>query len=122
MDPVPTSIPYLQSQNSNLTSGAESGDFSPLLKDVADKDGKTSLHWADEALGHKLEATNLWIGTSKSYTSMHRDHYENLFTVLRGTKIFTLYPPCEAYFLCDGMCTETPVHLSLTLLLFRSAL
>lgn len=32
---------------------------------------------------------------------MHRDHYENLFHVVRGRKIFTLFPPTEAYFLCE---------------------
>lgn len=62
----------------------------------------TSHSWADEALAKTPDATNLWIGTAKSKTSMHRDHYENLFTVIRGTKIFTLYSPNEAYFLCDG--------------------
>jgi hypothetical protein len=98
-------IAYLQSQNSNLTDNS-AGDLSPLLEDlfVGDEhDHRTSsLTWADEALGKTPDATNLWIGTSKSKTSMHRDHYENLFTVIRGTKIFTIYPPSEAYFLCDG--------------------
>jgi jumonji domain-containing protein 7 len=97
----------LQSQNSNLTEDNNgSGDFSPLLEDLRIDDGKghltSNLTWADGALGKKPEAVNLWIGTEKSRTSMHRDHYENLFTVLRGTKIFTLFPPSEAYFLCDG--------------------
>lgn len=100
-----TSIAYLQSQNSNLTDNG-AGDLSPLLEDlrITGPRGKekTSLSWADEALGKEPEATNLWIGTAKSRTSMHRDHYENLFTVIRGTKIFTLYSPSEAYFLCDG--------------------
>ncbi len=45
------------------------------------------------------QATNLWIGTSASKTSMHRDHYENLFTVFRGRKTFLLYPPWENFFL-----------------------
>jgi jumonji domain-containing protein 7 len=98
-------IAYLQSQNSNLTDNG-AGDLSPLLKDLEIDDGRghqtTSLGWADEAIGCKPEAINLWIGTEKSRTSMHRDHYENLFTVIRGAKIFTLYPPSEAYFLCEG--------------------
>lgn len=114
-----TDIAYLQSQNSNLTNSGDadggSGDLLPLLQDICATQGEnngaanrfssgTALPWADEALGKRPEATNLWIGTSASRTSMHRDHYENLFTVLRGTKIFTLYPPFEAHFLCDGAC------------------
>lgn len=109
---TPRSIAYLQSQNSNLTVKGESssGDLSRLMSDVREINGGSSkthtslcgsFAWADAALGTEPEATNLWIGTSKSRTSMHRDHYENLFTVIRGTKIFTLYPPCEAHFLCE---------------------
>lgn len=106
--PVDHPVAYLQSQNSNLTENTDgSGDLSPLLEDLSHIDGsreerRVSLQWADEAMGHPPEAVNLWIGSKKSKTSMHRDHYENLFTVIRGTKIFTLYPPSEAYFLCDG--------------------
>lgn len=100
-------IAYLQSQDSNLTSDKGAGDLSPLLQDIFEQGDhnkeRYSLAWADEAMGKQPEATNLWIGSEKSKTSMHRDHYENLFTVLRGTKIFTLYPPSEAHFLCDGM-------------------
>lgn len=107
-------IAYLQSQNSNLTGTKEdeSGDLSVLLKDVLpESDDSTpfyttkcgSYQWADEALDCEPEATNLWIGTEQSKTSMHRDHYENLFSVIRGTKIFTVYPPCEAHFLCEGV-------------------
>ncbi|CDW99637.1 hypothetical protein [Sporisorium scitamineum] len=39
---------------------------------------------------------------------MHRDYYENLFTVVRGWKEFTVYPPAEACFLCDD--EEYPVY------------
>ena len=40
-----------------------------------------------EALGSPPEAANLWIGTDASVTSFHRDHYENLYCVVRGTKV-----------------------------------
>lgn len=103
-------IAYLQSQNSNL-SVQEYGDLSPLLQDLelratsqdAEDPGRkrSDLPWATEAIGYPPEATNLWIGTSASRTSMHRDYYENLFTVIRGWKEFTVYPPSEACFLCD---------------------
>ncbi|KAJ1030187.1 hypothetical protein NDA16_001098 [Ustilago loliicola] len=108
---------YLQSQNSNL-SVQEYGDLSPLLQDLElhtssqnseDAGSKRSdLPWATEAIGYAPEATNLWIGTSASRTSMHRDYYENLFTVIRGWKEFTVYPPSEACFLCDDQ--EYPIY------------
>ncbi|TKY90730.1 hypothetical protein EX895_000728 [Sporisorium graminicola] len=110
-------IAYLQSQNSNL-SVTEYGDLSPLLQDLEMRTGshkselesrhRSDLPWATEALAHTPEATNIWIGTSASRTSMHRDYYENLFTVVRGWKEFTVYPPAEACFLCDD--EEYPVY------------
>nr|CDI51421.1 clavaminate synthase-like protein [Melanopsichium pennsylvanicum 4] len=110
-------IAYLQSQNSNLRV-QDYGDLSPLLQDLeidtnldasdAGSKKRSDLVWATEAIGYAPEATNLWIGTSASRTSMHRDYYENLFTVVRGWKEFTLYPPTESYFLCDD--EEYPVY------------
>ncbi|PWN49857.1 Clavaminate synthase-like protein [Violaceomyces palustris] len=120
-------VAYLQSQNSNLENSQFGGDLSPLLEDLCVRtfpDGETAtgqgdgvgesagfepggnerrsdLIWASEAIGSNPEATNIWIGTSRSRTSMHRDFYENLFTVVRGWKEFTLYPPNEGIFLCD---------------------
>ncbi|KAN0063614.1 hypothetical protein ACQY0O_004064 [Thecaphora frezii] len=105
-------VAYLQSQNSNLdTSGPLSGDLAPLWQDVCTrKDGSArgDIEWATEAMGKPPEATNIWIGTGRSRTSMHRDHYENLFTVVRGCKVFTVYPPNEGHFLCDD--EEYPVY------------
>ncbi|KAE8210237.1 hypothetical protein CF327_g5880 [Tilletia walkeri] len=109
LHPSPSSgknIAYLQSQNSNLTtsaSGEQEGPFQPLLEDLlhSSSTGTTKPYpaWAEEAIGKAPEATNIWIGTSKSRSSMHRDHYENLFLVVRGTKTFTVIPPTEAHFL-----------------------
>lgn len=75
----PSKIYYLQSQNNNLKSG-EAGDFSPLLQDleisIKDHDGReeirTDLNWATEAIGQEPEATNVWIGSERSSSSMHR--------------------------------------------------
>lgn len=33
--------------------------------------------------------------TNKTSVSVHKDHYENLYTVIRGYKIFTLIPPTD---------------------------
>ncbi|ETS63741.1 hypothetical protein PaG_02056 [Moesziomyces aphidis] len=106
------SIAYLQSQNSNL-SMHEYGDLSPLLRDLeqtseADASLRSDLAWATEAIGCAPEATNTWIGTSASRTSMHRDYYENIFSVVRGYKEFTVFPPSEACFLCDD--DEYPIY------------
>ncbi|KAK5055213.1 hypothetical protein LTR84_012962 [Exophiala bonariae] len=80
-----TPVYYLQSQNSNLTSTP----LTPLLEDLP-----SNLPFAIPILGEP-EATNIWIGDDRSVTSTHRDPYENLYLVLRGTKTFTLYAPVE---------------------------
>lgn len=91
---------YLQSQDSNLTDPT-AGDLGPLLRDLKDSEGNSDIAWASEAIGSTPEALNVWIGSTHSRSSMHRDHYENLFYTLRGTKVFTVFPPAEAYFLCE---------------------
>lgn len=45
--------------------------------------------------GLKPDAVNLWIGDSQSVTSLHKDPYENMYAVVSGSKIFTLYPPTD---------------------------
>ncbi|KAG2013653.1 hypothetical protein CC2G_010538 [Coprinopsis cinerea AmutBmut pab1-1] len=97
---------YLQSQNGNLFSADFlSGDFTgqvdtesefvPLQEDVP-----SEISWCSEALGRPPEAVNLWIGNSKSITSVHSDPYENIYVVVRGKKKFTLIPPT------DGWCLQ----------------
>ncbi|KXZ56896.1 hypothetical protein GPECTOR_1g808 [Gonium pectorale] len=102
----------MRHQNSNL-----SEELGGLMDDIG-----PGLAWAEEVFGGAPEATNLWIGDGRSATSFHKaappaplspaprpaprpfppfppphDHYENLYAVLRGTKTFTLLPPCDAY-------------------------
>lgn len=84
---------YLQSQNSNLTSTA----LAPLLDDLP-----SNLPFAATVLGVP-EAINIWIGDHRSVTSTHRDPYENLYLVLRGSKTFTLYAPVEELCLHEKM-------------------
>jgi peptidyl-lysine (3S)-dioxygenase / protease len=67
--------------------------------------------WAEEAFQRPLyndaksrvqpDAINLWMGSHESVSSMHKDHYENLFYVLSGEKIFTLCPPSDVPFLYE---------------------
>lgn len=81
------SIPvyYLQSQNSNLTT-------TPLFRIL--KHVPENFSFAQPVLSEP-EAINIWIGDERSVTSTHRDPYENLYLVLKGSKTFTLYPPAD---------------------------
>jgi jumonji domain-containing protein 7 len=63
------------------------------------------LEWAQQAFGttQKLDAVNLWIGNERAISSMHKDHYENLFYVASGENIFTLCPPSDVPFLYEHL-------------------
>ncbi|XP_065195925.1 bifunctional peptidase and (3S)-lysyl hydroxylase Jmjd7-like [Sycon ciliatum] len=78
-------ICYLQRQNSNFME-----DFAELWKDT-----DLDIAWASKAFGAQPDAVNLWIGDERAVTSMHKDHYENLYCVVRGEKHFILLPPTD---------------------------
>jgi len=77
---------YLQSQNSNLTTSTA---LAPIKRHIP-----ANFPFAEPVLSTP-EAINIWIGDSRSITSTHRDPYENLYLVLKGSKTFTLYPPID---------------------------
>ncbi|TCD66984.1 hypothetical protein EIP91_000664 [Steccherinum ochraceum] len=85
---------YLQSQNGNVYSSdaTQPSEFKGLQADIPD-----DLHWCSEALESAPDAVNLWIGDQRSITSIHSDPYENIYTVIRGSKTFTLFPPTEGW-------------------------
>lgn len=59
-----------------------------------------TIRFAEQAFGvGPPDAINLWIGDERALSSTHKDHYENLFYVASGEKVFTLYPPADALFL-----------------------
>jgi len=89
-------VVYLSSQNDNLRQ--EIGDA--LLQDVP-----PSIPFVDEALGHTPDAVNLWMGDSRALTTLHKDHYENIYCVIHGCKRFTLYPPAALPLLYPAQCT-----------------
>ncbi|KAI0254391.1 Clavaminate synthase-like protein [Lactifluus subvellereus] len=97
---------YLQSQNGNLfsssyfTSGDTEGDceLANLRGDVP-----AEISWCSEALGGCPDAVNLWIGDSRSVTSIHSDPYENIYHVVRGSKTFFLLPPTEGWCLRERL-------------------
>ncbi|GAX11696.1 hypothetical protein FisN_7Lh066 [Fistulifera solaris] len=67
--------------------------------------------WAEEAFGTgPPQAVNLWMGNERSVSSMHKDHYENLFYVASGEKLFTLCPPADAPFLYEQKCESGRFH------------
>ena len=79
---------YCQHQNNSLNT-----EYNLLASDV-------SQHaWAQSAFGIEPDATNMWIGSEKSVSSCHRDPYENIYSVVKGTKVFTLLPPIATPFL-----------------------
>ncbi|XP_072896420.1 bifunctional peptidase and (3S)-lysyl hydroxylase JMJD7 isoform X1 [Hemitrygon akajei] len=80
---------YIQKQCSNLTQ-----EFPELLKDV-----ESHIPWMTEALGKSPDAVNFWLGESAAVTSLHKDHYENLYCVISGEKHFILLPPTDRPFI-----------------------
>lgn len=51
------------------------------------------IPFARIALQKDPDATNLWIGNSRSVTALHRDNYENIYAQIIGRKHFVLLPP-----------------------------
>ena len=76
---------YVQKQNGNFID-----EFSEI-----NGDAETDIKWATEAFGKDPDAVNFWMGDSRAITSLHKDHYENLYCVISGQKTFTLYPPTD---------------------------
>lgn len=73
-------------ENDNLR-----GEYEKLFQDV-----EPDVTWARIALGYRPEAINLWLGNSRSITSLHKDNYENIYCQIVGRKHFVLLPPVEA--------------------------
>ncbi|ETW83951.1 hypothetical protein HETIRDRAFT_123667 [Heterobasidion irregulare TC 32-1] len=97
---------YLQSQNGNLYS---STFFHPDMQDSPTEfeslraDVPCELDWCSQAFDRHPDAVNLWIGNSKSITSIHNDPYENIYHVVRGCKTFLLLPPTEGWCLRERL-------------------
>lgn len=86
-------VPYLSQQNDNVRTS-----MPELLRDI-----DSSLLLANAAFDAlEPEAINLWIGDERSVSSLHKDHFENMYAVVSGEKTFTLFPPTDAAFLPEG--------------------
>jgi hypothetical protein len=88
---------YLSQQNDNMRQ-----EFPMLLSEDEDEDededegeegreeGRipaAGFPIAHQAFGNAPDAVNLWIGDSKSLSSLHKDPYENMYAVLKGEKV-----------------------------------
>ena len=77
---IEDAVPYLSLQNDNFRSQK---CFSKLQDNVS-----YSYDMMDHILGvDKLEATNIWIGDERSVSSLHKDHFENVYCVISGIKM-----------------------------------
>lgn len=88
---------YMQSQNDCF-----SREFAVLIDDI-----EIQLPWATEMLGIPPDAVNMWIGDDRSVSSLHKDPYENFYTVVRGRKHFLLHPPVDYPFLYPKKVNQT---------------
>ena len=100
---------YLSHQNDSFRT-----QFNALKDDVPD-----SVHFTTEAFGTKPDAVNLWIGDERSVTSLHKDHYENMY-VLLGREVFEyhLYHCLEHH----SYHSLQTINLFKTIVLFRKSL
>uniref|UniRef100_A0ABM5FAB4 Bifunctional peptidase and (3S)-lysyl hydroxylase JMJD7 isoform X1 n=2 Tax=Pogona vitticeps TaxID=103695 RepID=A0ABM5FAB4_9SAUR len=92
---------YVQKQCSNLTE-----EFPELMDDV-----EPEIPWMSQALGKKPDAVNFWLGESTAVTSLHKDHYENLYCVISGEKHFLLHPPSDRPFIPYEMYPPATYHM-----------
>ncbi|KAM9341397.1 bifunctional peptidase and (3S)-lysyl hydroxylase JMJD7 isoform 2-T2 [Symphorus nematophorus] len=83
---------YVQKQCSNLLE-----ELPELTDDV-----EPHVSWMSDALGKLPDAVNFWLGEASAVTSMHKDHYENLYCVISGEKTFILLPPTDRPFIPYG--------------------
>ncbi|XP_005947552.1 bifunctional peptidase and (3S)-lysyl hydroxylase JMJD7 [Haplochromis burtoni] len=91
---------YVQKQCSNLLQ-----ELPELTADV-----QPHIAWMSTALGKLPDAVNFWLGEANAITSMHKDHYENLYCVVSGEKHFVLMPPTDRPFIPYGLFQPAIYH------------
>jgi len=82
---------YIQHQNGNFKT-----EFDELADDI-----DPEISWVSEAFGIQPDVVNFWMGDERAVSSLHKDHYENLYVVVSGEKHFTLLPPIDFPFLYE---------------------
>ena len=96
-------VPYLSIQNDSLRE-----EFACLGQDI-DIDGLPFLSKVFDK--EALSAINLWIGDHRSVSSVHKDPFDNIYCVVKGTKTFTLLPPTDVRFLYEKAFPIGSYHL-----------
>ncbi|KAJ0063281.1 hypothetical protein NL108_015618, partial [Boleophthalmus pectinirostris] len=91
---------YVQKQCSNLLE-----ELPELTSDL-----EPHVAWMSTALGKMPDAVNFWLGEENAVTSMHKDHYENLYCVISGEKHFLLLPPTDRPFIPYGLFQPAVYH------------
>ncbi|KAJ0009186.1 hypothetical protein NQD34_016601 [Periophthalmus magnuspinnatus] len=91
---------YVQKQCSNLLE-----ELPELTSDL-----EPHVAWMSTALGKMPDAVNFWLGEESAITSMHKDHYENLYCVISGEKHFLLVPPTDRPFIPYGLFQPAVYH------------
>ncbi|XP_072320345.1 bifunctional peptidase and (3S)-lysyl hydroxylase JMJD7 isoform X2 [Eucyclogobius newberryi] len=91
---------YVQKQCSNLLE-----ELPELTSDL-----EPHVAWMSTALGKTPDAVNFWLGEESAVTSMHKDHYENLYCVISGEKHFLLLPPTDRPFIPYGLFQPAVYH------------
>ena len=89
-------VPYLSFQNDSLRT-----QFECLEEDI-DVNGlefANTVFQGNDRASSDIAAINLWIGDHRSVSSVHKDPFDNIYCVVRGTKTFTLLPPTDVNFL-----------------------
>lgn len=93
-------VVYLQSQDGNVYRREGAGGDEELAR--LQPHVVSEVPCLSSALGSSPDAVNVWVGSSRSVTSFHRDPYENAYYVASGRKIFRLLSPAEGYALDIG--------------------
>lgn len=84
-----TMVPYIQMQNNNFNK-----EFIDVFPENEINQNLSSF-FGKNFFSHSPipDATNFWMGDERSVSSLHKDHYENIYCVINGEKHFTLIPP-----------------------------
>eukprot|EP01132_Coremiostelium_polycephalum_P004854 gene4854-6050_t len=87
-----SNVQYIQYQNDSFNQ-----EYQKLWNDI----DHTCIAFARDAFGVDYDAINFWMGDERAVSSLHKDPYENIYCVVRGTKVFTLLPPIDYPFLYE---------------------
>jgi Thermophilic glucose-6-phosphate isomerase and related metalloenzymes len=55
----------------------------------------------------RIERINLWYSKKETFSQLHYDSYDNFLFMIKGTKVFTLYPPNTKEVVCESIITTS---------------